>query len=302
MQIKPYSTDAIYKLISSKRLYSYQQIFNPKDKDELLGGYLWNLYVSSLFFKVSNLVEIGLRNAINNALTNDLGEVWWAKNKLRYKSYISSQHPIPESVKKLREGFVSARSQAKREKESRYGVMNYIPTHEEIISNTKYQIWELILDDEFVGNKLIWNRNLGKAFKGSWPNNSSNDLLTSLRQEIKNIRLFRNRIAHHEPLWKAHNINNIEDAIAYLNKKLSSMEKILNYISPDKIQFVEAKGLLQELRKALTVNSINYYMRNNEKTINVANINKIKYVLKQAKKQQTPVNFQYGTTLFILNN
>lgn len=302
MQINSYKAQTIYQLISSKRLYSYKQIFNPQNDEELLGGYLWNLYISSLFFKVSNLVEITLRNSINNALTKDLGEIWWAKSKLHYKSYISSQHPVPENVKKLRDGFVSARNQAKREKENRYGAVNYIPTHEEIISNTKFQIWELILDDEFVGNRLIWNKNLGKVFKGAWPNNSANDLLISLRQEINNIRLFRNRIAHHEPLWKAHNINTMEDAIEYLHKKLSSMEKVLGYISPEKIQFIEEKGLLQELRNALTVNSINYYMKNNRKTLIVKNMNQIKYIFKKVKKQQTPVNFKYGNKLFILIN
>lgn len=252
----------VIDLISSERLNSYQQVFDTKDEKELLGVYFWNIHISSLFFKLSTILEVSLRNSMHNAFSKKMGNTWWQKSKLHYLSYSSkSDHKVPDVVKSVRSYFDSARRTVIRDKKDRYNLESYIPKDSEVISATVFYVWELLLDKEFVGNNLIWPSNLSKVFKG-WPNDkNASELLQMLRDDLKNIRDFRNRISHNEPIWKAYEVNNTHLAVEYLLKKLSSMENILNIISPDKKKFIDAKGLIIEIKASLTVEAITSFKR-----------------------------------------
>ncbi|MFX9844131.1 Abi family protein [Acinetobacter baumannii] len=289
----------VINLISIERLNAYKTTFNTQNDHELVGVYLWNINLSSLFFRLSTMVEVSLRNSINNSLHTSLGNTWWQNSKLHYLSYSSSStHVIPDNVKQLRQCFVTARKSAIREKKERYGISGYIPTHSEIISATSFNTWELILDKEFVGNTLIWPSNLGKTFKGSWPNNSSSQLLQELRDDLKNIRLFRNRLAHNEAIWKAHGVNNEQDAIGYLLKKLKTFHKVISLISPEKIKFIEVSGVIKDISNLLSSESIVYHKKNPKKVLNIKSLSEMKFAAKTAYKTKNPVHITYGNKQF----
>lgn len=247
------SLSKVVDLISLDRLNSYQQVFDTKNENELIGVYFWNIHISSLFFKLSTIIEVSLRNSIHNSFSNKMGNTWWQNSKLHYSSYSATpDHKVPEVVSNIRGYFKSARSTVIRDKKDRYSLDSYIPKDSEVISATVFYVWELLLDKEFVGDNLIWPSNLSKVFKG-WPKDkNASELLQILRDDLKSIRDFRNRIAHNEPIWKAYGVTNDSLAIEYLVKKLSIMENILNVISPEKRKFIEAKGLIKEIKASLT--------------------------------------------------
>ena len=247
----------IVNLISLERLKSYEQVFDTKSENELLGIYFWNIHISSLFFKLSTIIEVSLRNSMHNAFSTKMGNTWWQISKLHYSSYSATpDHKAPEVVREVRGYFKAARNTVIRDKKERYNLELYIPQDPEVISATVFYVWELLLDKEFVGNNLIWPANLSKVFKG-WPKDkNASELLQIVRDDLKSIRDFRNRISHNEPIWKAYGVTDDSLAIDYLVKKLSTMENILNIISPDKRKFVEAKGLINEIKASLTTTAI----------------------------------------------
>lgn len=251
------SLSKVVDLISSERLNSYEQVFGTNSKNELLGVYLWNIHISALFFKLSTILEVSLRNSMHNAFTTKMGKTWWQNSKLHYLSYSATpDHKVPEVISSVRGYFKSARSSVIRNKKERYSIESYVPKDSEVISTTVFYVWELLLDKEFVGNNLIWPSNLSKVFKG-WPKDkNASELLQILRDDLKNIRDFRNRISHNEPIWKAYGVTDESLAIDYLLKKLTTMENILNIISPDKRNFIDAKGLIKEIRASLTIATI----------------------------------------------
>lgn len=247
----------IVDLISLERLKSYEQVFGTKSQNELLGVYFWNIHISSLFFKLSTIIEVSLRNSMHNSFSTKMGNTWWQISKLHYLSYSATpDHKAPDVVREVRGYFKAARNTVIRDKKERYNLESYIPQDPEVISATLFYVWELLLDKEFVGDKLIWPANLSKVFKG-WPKDkNASELLQIVRDDLKSIREFRNRISHNEPIWKAYGVTDDSLAIDYLVKKLSTMENLLNVISPDKKNFIEAKGLISEIRSSLTKTSI----------------------------------------------
>jgi hypothetical protein len=87
---------------------------------------------------------------------------------LQYKSFALGADKAPYPVDYLANHFSSAFIAAKKERSKRTGqpFNACVPDHHEIVSKTEFSTREFILEDEYMGNNLIWPRNLGQAFRG----------------------------------------------------------------------------------------------------------------------------------------
>jgi hypothetical protein len=251
-----YRPDLIDNLITNARLNSYKSTFNTTTDVELVGAYLWNINVCSELYHLISCAEIALRNAIDNALTNDLGYFWWRKTSLHYKSFAPTTPP-PYFVQCVYDNFSAAAKAVKREKRDRYNITgNIIPTHQEVVAKTEFSTWEFLLDSEFMGNNLIWPKHLATVFSGTWPQPTPLGTLTYMRALVKATREFRNRIFHHEPAWKKFGITNEADAIAHLHQKIDKLVELLMIISPIKHELLEKNRLIQNARRACSIGEI----------------------------------------------
>ncbi|MES2758089.1 MAG: CAAX protease [Pseudomonadota bacterium] len=246
----------IDNLITNERLNSYKTTFKTSTDVELVGAYLWNINVCSEIYHLISAAEITLRNAIDKALTADLGYFWWKKSKLHYKSFAPGQVP-PFFVKCVYDNFDSASRAVIKEKKDRYGITgNVKPSHHEIIAKTEFSTWEFILDHEFMGNNLIWPRNMGKVFLGNWPSLSANTTLTYMRDLVKTIREFRNRIFHHEPAWKKFGVQNESDAIVHLHEKIAKIIELINTTAPEKKNLLDKNKIIQNAYRSCSISEI----------------------------------------------
>lgn len=257
MEYRPYIID---HAITNKRIDSYKHTFPNHSDEDLVASYLWNLNACSKIYSLLAIVEVSFRNAIDRELTELLGKIWWTKKKLHYKSY-SNEEEAPKPVYKLRTNFNNAFKSARIEKKRRYK-SNKKPTHEEVIAKTEFSTWELILDEEFNGNNLIWPSRIGKVFIGDWGNSKTpGDILSEVRDTIKDIRQFRNRVFHHEPAWKVSYVKNEIDAIRYLNKKIDKMVFLIGLVSPEKLRLIENDGMLKSVRTACSIGELNRFQK-----------------------------------------
>lgn len=247
----------IDQLITNERLASYKTVFQISDDAELVGAYLWNTKVCSAFYPLLNAAEITLRNAIDHALRNDLGGFWWKENKLHFKSYSkTSNSPVPYSVNAIRKNFKNGFDQVTRDKKRRYKVTNQRPTHQEIIANTDLSTWEFLLDSEFMGPKLIWPKHLGTVFRGQWPSVKAAQTLDFTKDLVKTVREFRNRVSHHEPVWKRYGVRTESDAMEHLHEKLRKITSLISLVSPEKLDLLDKSGIISRAERACSINEL----------------------------------------------
>lgn len=212
----PYRPILIDTLISNERIQSYQTVFQPPDDTALMGVYLWNAHVCGAFYPLISAAEVTLRNAIDHASVASLGRFWWTSNKLHYRSFVT-QAQAPHAVKALRENFALATrahlaEQRRRPETQRAQAL----PHSGVIAKTAFSTWEFILDREFLGRGLVWPKHMPQVFRGQWPAPRAGVVLDHARRLVSTLRDFRNRLSHHEPIWKRYGVSTETDALRVL--------------------------------------------------------------------------------------
>lgn len=278
--------EIIDELITKDRLKSYAVTFNTQNDIELIGAYLWNAHICSAFYPLLSATEVALRNAIDSALSSsDLGLFWWQKNKLHFKSFRVEEpaKKLPFEVEAIRSNFSKATSQVKQDKKKRYNVQKPIPKHQEIIAKTEFSTWEFILSKEFMGPGLIWPTHLGSVFKGEWNTTKTKELLSNARDLVKTVREFRNRVSHHEPIWKKYGVTTEDDAIEHLHEKIDKVLQLLALVSPEKKRLLEKNNIVGSVYRACSLRELRRF-QNNIATHNVKSISKLCRIAKGAQK------------------
>jgi len=245
--------------------------------------------------------EVTLRNAIDSALTRDLGLFWWKGTKLHYNSFAPGTQP-PHSVEALKKNFSTAAKQVKRDKKRRYGVNNPMPTHHEVIAKTEFSTWEFILDAEFNGPNRIWPQHLGSVFRGVWPTKKASTMLNSSKDLVKTIREFRNRVSHHEPVWKRYGVQSEADAIAHLHEKIDKIKQLIALVSPEKEQLVLKNGLLSRAERICSIEELRICQHSTH-THKVKSISKLCRLAQLAGSENTAKHitvYKHGKTRFLL--
>ncbi len=214
LQYRPILIDT---LISNERIQSYQTVFQPPDDTALMGVYLWNAHVCGAFYPLISAAEVTLRNAIDHALVAGLGRFWWTSGKLHYRSFIA-QAQAPHAVKALRENFALAtRAHLAEQRRRPMTQRAQAIQHSGVIAKTAFSTWEFILDREFLGRGLMWPRHMPQVFRGQWPAPRAGVVLDHARHLVSTLRDFRNRLSHHEPIWKRYGVSTETDALRVLH-------------------------------------------------------------------------------------
>lgn len=176
-------------IISSARLSKYKSAMN-KDLNKSLLLYQWNADVSGAFLPMLQVLEVTIRNAVSNAITQIYG-VNWANNQ-------TFQLSLPDKN--------DQRKQLK-DKVKKHSDIN------KIIADMNFIFWQKLFTRRFTQN--IWNKHLKTAF----PNIGSTSVST-LYGELDQIRKLRNRVAHHEPIFN----RNLMDDLSLILKVIGYVD------------------------------------------------------------------------------
>ncbi|HEY1397454.1 Abi family protein [Roseateles sp.] len=186
----------LVKAISHARLSNYRTFFNPVDDGETLGLYQWNDDVSGSLFRAMSLLEIVLRNQFHKALGSRFGAVGPSGGK----DWFNHLHLNPDSREKVK----------KLTHKKRHGTWlprNPMPSPDDVVSKLSFGFWPHLLDvtSDSSGLALKWGEILVEVVPGhrmrqpaQWKR-AERDALFSRLDLCNEIR---NRIAHHEPIWK----------------------------------------------------------------------------------------------------
>lgn len=162
------------------------------DRHRAMELYCWNIDVSAAFYVMLQYCELAIRNGTVQAIEAAFGANWHLNKGFR--------HTLP----KLRGG------RGYQPADDLESCAQKLPTAGKVVAELKFVFWQYM----FVKGqqKRIWDPHFSTAFPAYEKNLPIGQARAQMHSDIEQIRIFRNRIAHHEPIF-ARNLPEDRDRI-----------------------------------------------------------------------------------------
>ncbi|MFP4097315.1 MAG: Abi family protein [Alphaproteobacteria bacterium] len=187
----PIIIDNLEKSLSRERLHTYLQA-TRQNKANALKLYLWNTKASAAFYAPLQCLEITLRNALHYQLTALFNTDSWYENITL----------IPAGRRQIQK----AQDSVQRS----HGIID--PPH--MVAELSFGFWVSLLSKRY--HQTLWEPVLHKALPHAQEKRSE------INKRLHHLRILRNRIAHHEPIFNRH-----------LEKDYQSILTAISWICPD---------------------------------------------------------------------
>lgn len=226
--------------ISVPRLSCYRAFLGCATDSDAIGTYLAFQDLSGDFFPLLQMIEVGLRNRINTVAKLKFNTPSW------YDTYLLTV--------KSRSLVTEAKSKALNECGAKY-------SDDDVICRLGLGFWVYMLDAGYRDTKsqsYLWtpeNHNIafGSA-KNPWGASMS---VAAIFDDFQKILKLRNRLFHHEPIWKKHGCKNKSSAVSNIEKEYRFLLKILEYVSPGEKKLVDLIGLDRRFIERCTFDKVN---------------------------------------------
>ncbi|ELY3759819.1 Abi family protein [Cronobacter universalis] len=266
---------AIEAYISKARLKTYIALTNHATLEECIGAYVWNKRVGAALFPLLQCLEVTLRNGIHNAASAHFNNPAWFDplTKLAGHDYFNSfMLQYPHLVNDFyRKNISSGSRKNKRVWISRHESM-LKQAKEKLKSSHKPQHADAIVAELMLGFWVGMFEKNYHALNSSdrlWPHLESvvfPNLLPSERRhgDILNkllpIKDLRNRVAHHEPIWKHASVGNSVAAIKMLMTLIDDIVFLINGISRERADMLHESGIEGMARAICRKESLDFYL------------------------------------------
>lgn len=223
------------RTLSPHKLNSYQNYLSCQSDKELIAAYMVLQSLQEKFYLPIQLVEITLRNNINDAVKGHL----IARGATRNQSnrWYNSVPVTSLSIEQVR----NAKLKANREVRGRGA------NHNDVVARLTFGFWVYLLDTP---HRLTGPENSAHQL---WPflndqvfPNRGNKRIPALFNDLNTLSKLRNRLFHHEPIWSGSGVNSKQKALDKLQQKYSLVMDVLGYMSPDKLLLVNNIDLISE--------------------------------------------------------
>jgi hypothetical protein len=164
--------EAYEKALSSPRIGKYRSACR-NDKNKALILYRYNIKLCQKFYGVLGVLEVVLRNAINEHFKAQLCDSEWIVTQAQSGFLVNYRDTVFNEITKL-------------ENNCKY-------THDKLVASLSLGIWT------FMFSRNCY-KNSGKTLLQILPNKTHGLNQRDIYADLDRIRTFRNRIAHHEPL------------------------------------------------------------------------------------------------------
>ena len=190
------------RAISEQRIIPYRQ--EPVNVEtRAFAAYAWNIALCESLYPALNGLEIVLRNSIHDAATAEFRNDQWF-NQLRLSKSRDAIHRAHQELNRIR---------------SQGGLI----TAGELVAQLNFGFWIGLFDSRY--EQQLWPSLLRPVFP-HMPRRLRQR--SELARRLHRIRLIRNRVFHHEPLW------NRQD----LADQHTQIIEMIGWINPDMSRFV----------------------------------------------------------------
>lgn len=180
--------EALEKTLTRERLEKYLQA-TAQDLDAAITLYEKNTRLSEAFYTPLQSLEICLRNCINHQLASIYGEDWFQNGRPGLSN--DSLRMIFDAKEELKKG---------------RGPI--LPG--QVIAELKFAFWVGLLGPHY--DATLWRKCLFRAFT-----NGGGKPRRIVHSRLNAIRRFRNRIAHHEPIFHKNLTQTHDEIIEAIN-------------------------------------------------------------------------------------
>lgn len=180
------------KYCSQPRWLSYRQAPDEPD-DMIMARYLWNVQLCEALYPSLNFIEIVLRNQVEAAISRHFGEGWLSEE--------SSLLAAPEQSE-----IAKAKSKLK------------MPTRGHLVAELSFGFWTGLFKKHY--RTRLWHQCIKDAFPYL---NRKNRNPAYTYEKLNQVRRLRNRVFHHEPIWKH----------PHLGQQHQLIIEALSWVSPD---------------------------------------------------------------------
>ncbi|MGB3420796.1 MAG: Abi family protein [Dolichospermum sp.] len=245
--------DSLCIVFSEPRLSTYL-IATNQDKLEALQLYKLNMRLSESLYSFLCIFELTLRNRISNILVQEFGDNWFEEKAgkwLNGKATTEWQDKNGNTTQRKR--LLQQIDKAKEEINKQNKKINNPQYHKLITSDTltpelNFGFWTEIMGPEY--DKIIWliqkNRYIKDVFPDAPTNLNFAREIQRIRRILYEIRVIRNRVFHHEPVFNTKKLSFDQLLTTYKDAK-----ELLGWLSKDALCFFEENNQFEKL-----VNSI----------------------------------------------
>jgi hypothetical protein len=187
--------------LSEPRLGAYR-VHPDEPWEAVVGRYRWNIALSMSFYPALHLLEVHLRNNLHRAITGHYGTHAWYD--------VTPGWLMPYEQRDVSEAKAQLRKRQKRE------------DADGLVPELNFGFWTSLLGTDY--EQKLWPRLLSAAFP-HLPRRQRTR--ANVARRLHRIRFLRNRISHHEPIYKSTNLvqlyDDILEAICWLSPSLPQL-------------------------------------------------------------------------------
>lgn len=149
-----------------------------------LARYLWNVRLCEALYPTLGCVEVGMRNSIHRSFTSEYGPLWFDTpdllGELEIKSLEAAKRELSKAHKPL--------------------------TPEGIVAELNFGFWTALMSRRHMSddpsNKGDYLKPWPRLLRSTFPHIPKQELTRSkLSVPLNKVRVLRNRVSHHEPIW-----------------------------------------------------------------------------------------------------
>lgn len=264
------------KFISVDRLSSYRTIVRKKSPKNLIGAYHWNKHVSSALYPILQCLEITLRNSLHIVGASSFNASDWYEQALKHGGDVKFKAGYQNtwSIKYYRKSAGYPKVQGKKP---------WVSNHENMLKNTKnhlsrdgktatasnviagvmFGFWVSFFEDAYSGTdprKFLWPHVETLIF-------TKGEEIQKRKQAhvlLEELQELRNRMSHHEPVWKNKSVTNDITAISFLNSQVDNALKLIRSLSYERFQYLLNSGKISHFREICSAESLKSYIVGNE--------------------------------------
>lgn len=190
----------VAKIISQDRLTKYL-LASGYDTNRALELYGWNIQLSEAFFPILSAAEVSLRNLIVERLISLYGQHWWDNPAFLYQIGKGGKRNVKTAKEKLLQNGPATSGRMTAELSFGFWVKMLLPKHQQI----------------------IWT-----DFRSAFADIPATVTYNQLYQRCDNVREFRNRVFHHEPILHRN-----------ITSEYSKIMELVKWLSKDKADWIK---------------------------------------------------------------
>lgn len=185
--------------VSNERLDKYRQRGVCGGDENLLVHYAWNIALSESLYPILQCMEISLRNSIHDATSAAYNTPLWFDTPRLLDDHSRS------NIQKAREDLQKNRKPV---------------TAAGIIAEQNFGFWTALFNRRL--EQILWPKIFRSAFPGLPKHMRTRNIIAG---RLNEVRKFRNRVFHHEPIWYIQNLREkhtkILELIAWVNPAMA---------------------------------------------------------------------------------